>query len=116
MDFQLATDGHWYTSLTNGRRDALRRSSRKRLANARKRRRSIKCGWPVCAERRSLRGIELGVGGWQPSGGEVFVHRYGDCKDKATLMSSMLHEIGVDSYYVVINAHEELYRTNSGAQ
>jgi hypothetical protein len=49
--------------------------------------------------------IELGIGGLQPHpASDVFVHRYGDCKDKATLMSSMLHEIGVDSYYVVINS------------
>ena len=49
--------------------------------------------------------IELGIGGWQPHpASEVFTHRYGDCKDKATLLSSMLHEIGVESYYVVINA------------
>src|SRR5580704_7823136 len=49
--------------------------------------------------------IELGIGGWQPHpAAEVFSHRYGDCKDKATLMRAMLHEIGVDSYYVVINS------------
>jgi len=49
--------------------------------------------------------IELGIGGFQPHPApEVFSHRYGDCKDKATLMRSMLHEIGVDSYHVVINA------------
>jgi Domain of Unknown Function with PDB structure (DUF3857)/Transglutaminase-like superfamily len=49
--------------------------------------------------------IELGIGGLQPhSATDVFLHRYGDCKDKATLMASMLHEIGVDSYYVVINS------------
>ncbi len=49
--------------------------------------------------------IELGIGGWQPHpAADVFVHRYGDCKDKATLLASMLHEIGVDSFYVVINA------------
>jgi hypothetical protein len=49
--------------------------------------------------------IELGIGGLQPhSATDVFLHRYGDCKDKATLMASMLHEIGVDSYHVVINS------------
>jgi len=49
--------------------------------------------------------IELGIGGLQPHpASEVFSHRYGDCKDKATLLSSMLHEIGVDSHYVVINS------------
>ena len=48
--------------------------------------------------------IELGIGGWQPhTASDVFSHRYGDCKDKATLMHAMLREIGVDSYHVVIN-------------
>ncbi|HUA13819.1 MAG TPA: DUF3857 and transglutaminase domain-containing protein [Verrucomicrobiae bacterium] len=49
--------------------------------------------------------IELGIGGWQPhSAAQIFTHHYGDCKDKATLMSSMLSQIGIDSYYVVINS------------
>jgi hypothetical protein len=48
--------------------------------------------------------IELGIGGWQPHpAAEVFVHRYGDCKDIATLLAAMLREIGVDSYDVRIN-------------
>ncbi len=48
--------------------------------------------------------IELGIGGWQPHAApDVFLHRYGDCKDKATLMRVMLHEIGIDSYHVLIN-------------
>jgi len=47
--------------------------------------------------------IELGIGGWQPHPAPaVFSHRYGDCKDKATLLRSMLREIGIDSYHVVI--------------
>jgi len=48
--------------------------------------------------------INFGIGGFQPHpASEVFAHRYGDCKDKATLVRSMLREIGVDSYSVVIN-------------
>jgi transglutaminase-like putative cysteine protease len=48
--------------------------------------------------------IELGIGGIQPHPAtQVFAQRYGDCKDKATLLSTMLHEIGVESYYVIIN-------------
>jgi hypothetical protein len=47
--------------------------------------------------------IELGIGGWQPHRAtDVFEHRYGDCKDKATLLRSMLREIGIESYHVVI--------------
>ena len=48
--------------------------------------------------------IELGIGGMQPHPApDVFAHHYGDCKDKATLVRSMLREIGVESYHVVIN-------------
>jgi hypothetical protein len=48
--------------------------------------------------------IQLGIGGWQPHPApEIFVHRYGDCKDKATLMSTMLKEMGVESYYFSVN-------------
>jgi len=49
--------------------------------------------------------LELGIGGYQPHPApQIFAHRYGDCKDKATLVSAMLSEIGVESYYVVINS------------
>src|SRR5260370_42431572 len=35
--------------------------------------------------------IQLGIGGWQPHAApDGFSHRYGDCKDKATLMRTML--------------------------
>jgi hypothetical protein len=49
--------------------------------------------------------IELGIGGYQPhAAADVFTHRYGDCKDKATLLGTMLKEIGVDSSYVIVNS------------
>jgi hypothetical protein len=48
--------------------------------------------------------ISLGIGGLQPhAASDVFSNRYGDCKDKTTLVRTMLREIGVDSYFVVIN-------------
>jgi hypothetical protein len=48
--------------------------------------------------------IELGIGGFQPhAASDIFSHHYGDCKDKATLLRAMLREIGIDSYYVIIN-------------
>lgn len=48
--------------------------------------------------------IEVGIGGWQPHPArDVYSNHYGDCKDKATLMSTMLKEAGVDSYYISVN-------------
>lgn len=61
--------------------------------------------------------IELGIGGIQPhAAGEVFQHHYGDCKDKATLMGTMLKEIGVDSYYVIINSERGSVDAKTPAQ
>jgi hypothetical protein len=46
--------------------------------------------------------IEIGIGGYQPHpAGDIFANRYGDCKDKVTALSTMLKEIGVESYYVI---------------
>jgi len=48
--------------------------------------------------------IEIGVGGYQPHpAASVFSNRYGDCKDKATVLAAMLHEIGIDPFYVLVN-------------
>ncbi|MBS3764983.1 DUF3857 and transglutaminase domain-containing protein [Candidatus Bipolaricaulota bacterium] len=47
--------------------------------------------------------IELGRGKIQPhEASEVFQNKYGDCKDKATLMISMLDVAGIDAYNVLI--------------
>ena len=54
--------------------------------------------------------IEIGIGGYRPHpAGEIFSHRYGDCKDKATVLSSMLSQIGVKSYYMVIHATRGIF-------
>ena len=48
--------------------------------------------------------VEIGIGGHQPhAAGDVFAHRFGDCKDKATLLNTMLQEIGIESYNVMIS-------------
>ena len=99
--------GNWYLTLTSGRFDAspeikakvstLTASSATQLAKMRALAEFIQHDIRYVA-------IELGIGGWQPhAAAEVFSHRYGDCKDKATLMAAMLHEIGIDSEYVLIN-------------
>jgi hypothetical protein len=50
--------------------------------------------------------IEVGIGGLQPHpAADVFKHQYGDCKDKVTLLSAMLKQVGIDSYYVMIDTH-----------
>jgi len=48
--------------------------------------------------------IEMGVGGFQPHfAGDIFHNRYGDCKDKATLLSAMLSTVGIHSALVMVD-------------
>jgi transglutaminase-like putative cysteine protease len=49
--------------------------------------------------------IEIGIGGYQPHPASVtFANRYGDCKDKATLLAAMLQALGIKSWYVLVNS------------
>ncbi len=60
--------------------------------------------------------IELGIGGWQPHpAADILSHHFGDCKDKATLLSTMLKEIGIDSYYVIVNTRRGAVNANTPA-
>jgi hypothetical protein len=48
--------------------------------------------------------IEIGIGGLQPHSAEsILSNRYGDCKDKATLMSSLLKTAGINSYFLSVH-------------
>jgi Domain of Unknown Function with PDB structure (DUF3857)/Transglutaminase-like superfamily len=100
--------GNWYRNLTGGRRDAspqitqevatLTAAAQTPLEKAKALAQFVQHDIRYVA-------IELGIGGWQPhSASDVFAHRYGDCKDKATLLSSMLSQVGIESFYVVINS------------
>lgn len=49
--------------------------------------------------------IEMGVGGYQPhSAQDIFRGRYGDCKDKATLLSAMLSSVGIHSALMLVDS------------
>ena len=50
--------------------------------------------------------IEMGIGGYQPHyAADILRNRYGDCKDKATLLSSMLSTIGVHAALLMVDSH-----------
>lgn len=50
--------------------------------------------------------IEIGIGGNQPhAAADIFSHSYGDCKDKATLLSAMMHAAGMRSTWVMVDTH-----------
>src|SRR5258707_98672 len=98
--------GNWYTSLVSGRTDASLPIKQEVATLIASKITSLQ-KMQALAEfvQRDIRyvAIELGIGGWQPHPAtDVFAHRYGDCKDKATLLRSMLQEIGINTYQVAI--------------
>ncbi len=55
--------------------------------------------------KREIRYVSIGLGktGYEPEpASEVFENKYGDCKDKSTLLISMLREAGITAHYVLI--------------
>jgi Transglutaminase-like superfamily len=103
--------GRWYAQIADGRR--------KTTPAIRGKARELATGSPDSMEaigrlttyvQHNIRyvAIEIGIGGYKPHAAqEVFTSGYGDCKDKATLLSAMLREVGIDSYYVLINDNRD---------
>jgi hypothetical protein len=50
--------------------------------------------------------VERGIGGFQAHpAADIFRNRYGDCKDKTTLLISMLQVAGIHAFYVPVDTH-----------
>jgi len=53
-------------------------------------------------------GIAFGIGRYQPHGAaEVLANQYGDCKDKHTLLASLLNAVGIKAYPALISTARE---------
>lgn len=51
-------------------------------------------------------GLESGIGGYKPfSPNLVYEQRFGDCKDKSLLMVTMLNEMGIEAYPMLVNTY-----------
>ena len=54
-------------------------------------------------------GLEFGIGRYQPHpADDVFSNQYGDCKDKHTLLATMLKAVGIEAWPVLISANRYL--------
>lgn len=54
-------------------------------------------------------GVAFGIGRYQPhSAPEVLANQYGDCKDKHTLLASLLESAGIKAYPALISTSHEL--------
>jgi transglutaminase-like putative cysteine protease len=54
-------------------------------------------------------GVSFGVGRYQPhSAADVLANQYGDCKDKHTLLASLLAAVGIPAYPALINSSRDV--------
>jgi hypothetical protein len=99
--------GEWYTGLVRDRRQAnpeIKCKTRELTANAAGSSEKIQALASFVQRKIRYVAIEIGIGGYQPHpAADIYSNLYGDCKDKATLLSSMLREAGIESYYVLIH-------------
>jgi hypothetical protein len=48
--------------------------------------------------------VEKGIGGWQSHyAGDIYKNRFGDCKDKTTLLISLLKAANINAYYMFVD-------------
>ena len=54
-------------------------------------------------------GIDFGIGRYQPhSADDILSNNFGDCKDKHTLMASLLEAVGITAYPALINVRRRI--------
>jgi hypothetical protein len=53
--------------------------------------------------------VARGIGGWQAHyAADIYRNRYGDCKDKTTLLISMLQAVGIRAHYLHVDSRRGL--------
>jgi transglutaminase-like putative cysteine protease len=99
--------GIWYAGLSDGRREAtpaIKQKVTELTAGMSDDAAKMRALTSYLQRQVRYVAIEIGIGGYQPhSASDVFTHQYGDCKDKVTLLSAMLKEIGIESFYVLVD-------------
>ena len=100
--------GNWYDTLASSRTEAPQEIAAKSREVGGGAEFKTKIQGVAGFMQREIRyvGIEIGIGGLQPHpAADVFKYRYGDCKDKATLLIAMLNAVGVRATWVLVDTH-----------
>ena len=102
----------WYYDLAKNQiraDEAIRKEVRRLIKGKKTSREKIRAIYNYCSAEIRYVGLEMGVNGYQPhEATKVFHLKYGDCKDKATLLVTMLRVAGIESYLVLINSAHQI--------
>ncbi|MCK6546117.1 DUF3857 domain-containing protein [Myxococcota bacterium] len=98
--------GRWYARLFSEQLEldeAARAAGKKAIAGAKTDAEKIQRLYDYVVKNTRYVGIELGIHGWKPfKASEVHRRRYGDCKDKATLLAALLRDNGIDATITLV--------------
>jgi transglutaminase-like putative cysteine protease len=98
--------GRWYWHLVADQLAAdetLRRAAREATAGAHTLEDKVRALHRFVLESTRYVGLEFGIHGYKPyKVTQILSRRFGDCKDKASLLSALLREVGVESELVLL--------------
>ncbi|MEE2902111.1 MAG: DUF3857 domain-containing protein [Myxococcota bacterium] len=102
--------GQWYSTLIKEQfelDDAAREAGRRTLQGAATNREKIERLYEYVIKNTRYVGIELGIHGWKPfQAAETHRRRYGDCKDKATLLAALLRDNGIEATIALVRTSD----------
>jgi tetratricopeptide (TPR) repeat protein len=104
--------GQWYSSLQKDRvvpDEKIKAKAQEIIAGRATEKEKIKALYEYVAKNFRYVSLSLGQGRYQPhAASEVMTNQYGDCKDKHTLLASMLSASGLRAYPVLMNSSRKI--------
>ncbi len=102
----------WYAHLAEGRTTpdaAIRAKTQELIAGSASNLDKMQALYDYVSKNIRYVSLSFGLGRYQPhAAAEVFANQYGDCKDKVTLLASMLEAAGISSDAVLIPSSRKL--------
>ena len=102
--------GRWYARLYGDQLEldeAARQAGRAAVAGIEDQAEKVRRLYGYVVKNTRYVGIELGIHGWKPyKASEVHRRRYGDCKDKSTLLSALLRDNGIDATITLVRTSD----------
>ena len=104
--------GRWWTGLEQERvapTPEIRAKAGELTRNAKTREEKIRALYDYVSTHFRYISISFGIGRYQPhAAAEVLKNAYGDCKDKHTLLASLLQAVGIEAYPALMNSKRHI--------
>ncbi len=105
----------WWDALSRDKTvsdEAVRRKVKELLRKCRSDEEKARAVYNYCAGQIRYVAVEYGQAGYEPhNAGDIFRNKYGDCKDQAVLLVTMLREAGLKAWLVLIPT-QDTYNLN----